>query len=70
MASMSVRIGSPDTFAYVVGVYVCRCGRTAEQHGLHAGEEPPGWMRVAGGDDESADVCPVCAAWAQESLKS
>ena len=56
---MSVRIGSIDTFPVVVGVYVCRCGRTAEQHGFHAGEEPPGWIRVAEGE-EAQDVCPDC----------
>ena len=66
---MSVRIGSPDTFAYVVGVYVCECGRTAEQHGLHVGDLPPGWVRV--GDDEEPDhLCPQCAAWAQAALRS
>ena len=58
---MSVRYGTPDTFPYVVGVYVCRCGRTAEQHGRKAGEEPPGWVRVAA-EEEAQDVCPDCAA--------
>ena len=56
---MSVRYATPDTFAYVVGVYVCRCGRTAEQHGRHAGEEPSGWIRVEGAE-EPHDVCPDC----------
>jgi hypothetical protein len=67
---MSVRIGSPDTFAYVVGVYVCRCGRTAEQHGLHVGEMPPGWARVAGESEEQDHLCPQCAAWAQAQPRS
>jgi hypothetical protein len=67
---MSVRIGSPDTFAYVVGVYVCRCGRTAEQHGLHVGDMPPGWVRIAGDGDEPDHACPVCAAWAQAQLST
>jgi len=61
---MSVRIGSPDTFAYVVGVYDCRCGRSAEQHGLRVGELPPGWVRVGGGDEERDHLCPQCAAQA------
>jgi hypothetical protein len=65
---MSVRIASPDAFPYVVGIYVCRCGRTAEQHGFHAGEEPPGWIRVAEGE-EAEDVCPECAASAEASRK-
>ena len=58
---MSVRYGTPETFPFLVGVYVCRCGRTAEQHGREAGEEPSGWVRVPG-EDESQDVCPDCAA--------
>jgi hypothetical protein len=57
---MSVRYASPDTFAYVVSVYVCRCGRTAEQHGQHAGDEPAGWVRYAYGD-ETEHACPECA---------
>jgi hypothetical protein len=68
---MSLRIGSPDTFAYVVGVYVCRCGRTSEQHGLHAGETPPGWVPVRlEGDEEAEHMCPVCAAWAESQTRS
>jgi hypothetical protein len=56
---MSVRYGTPDALPYVVGVFVCRCGRTAEQHGRHAGELPPGWVR--GRADEPEHACPVCA---------
>ena len=66
---MSLRIGSPDTFAYVVGVYVCRCGRTAEQHGLHAGELPPGWVPLEG-EDEAEHMCPICAAWMEAETRS
>jgi hypothetical protein len=61
---MSLRIGWPDTFPYVVGVYVCRCGRSTEQHGRHAGEVPPDWVRLDGGED-AEHMCPVCAAWAE-----
>jgi hypothetical protein len=67
---MSLRIGSPDTFAYVVGVYACRCGRTAEQHGLHVGELPPGWVRIADDDEEPDHLCPQCAARAQAHPRS
>lgn len=66
---MSVRIGSPDTFAYVVGVYVCRCGRTAEQHGVHAGETPPGWVPLEG-HQEPEHMCPTCAAWMESQPTS
>ncbi len=58
---VTVLYGSPDAFAFVVGVYVCRCGRTAEQHGVHAGEAPPGWVRRPG-EQEPEHICPDCAA--------
>jgi hypothetical protein len=57
---VTVRYGSPDAFPYVVGVFVCRCGRTAEQHGVHAGEAPPGWVEVSD-RDEGDYACPECA---------
>jgi hypothetical protein len=66
---MSVRIGSPDPFPVVVGVYVCRCGRTTDQHGLHAGEAPPGWVpyRYEG---ETEHACPDCAPAVGASAKT
>jgi len=57
---MSVRYGTADTFPYVVSVHVCRCGRTAEEHGLHAGEDPPGWVRYRD-EGETEHACPDCA---------
>ena len=69
MSPVSVRIGSPDTFAYVVAVYVCRCGRTAEQHGVHAGDLPSGWVPLEG-DEEPEHMCPMCAAWMQQQTRS
>jgi hypothetical protein len=57
---MSVRYGAPDAFAFVGAVYVCACGRTAEQHGRHAGELPPGWVLLPD-DGEAEHACPDCA---------
>ena len=62
MSGVTVRIGSPDTLPFVVGVYVCRCGRSAEQHGTHAGETPTGWVPLER-DGEPDHMCPMCAAW-------
>lgn len=57
---MSVRYGTSDAFAVVSTVYVCGCGRTAEQHGLEAGQPPPGWVPVPD-EDEPEYLCPDCA---------
>ena len=56
---VTVRYGATDAFAFVGAVYVCECGRTAEQHGRHAGELPPGWVVLS--DDEAEHACPDCA---------
>jgi hypothetical protein len=47
---------------YVVAVYACRCGKTAEQHG-HLVDLPDGWVRTEGSEPEHGDeyVCDVCA---------
>ena len=66
---MSLRLGTADTFPYVVGVYVCRCGRTAEEHGAHAGELPAGWVPTEI-DGEPEQMCPSCAAWMQAEPRS
>jgi len=66
---MSVRYGSPDTLPYVVSVYVCRCGRTGEQHGLHAGEEPRGWVPYEH-EGETEHACPDCAPSVAARAKS
>jgi hypothetical protein len=66
---MSVRYATPDTFAYVVSVYVCRCGWTTEQHGPHAGELPSGWVHL-GADEDGEHLCAVCAGNAQAPTKS
>ena len=58
---MSVRYATPDGFAYVVGVYVCGCGRAAEQQGFHAAELPPGWVQLPD-DSRGEHLCPECAA--------
>lgn len=57
---MTVRYGSPDSFAFVEAVYVCGCGRTADRHGRHAGVLPPGWVELAG-ENEPGHACPECA---------
>jgi hypothetical protein len=59
---MSVRYGAPEAFAQVVGVYSCTCGRTEDRYGIHAGELPPGWVRIAGEREQPEHVCPDCAA--------
>lgn len=54
---MPVVYGSPDLLASLSVVYVCRCGARAGEYGLHAGEVPTGWVRVADGEY----ACPHCA---------
>ena len=66
---VTVRIGSTDTYPYVVGVYVCTCGATVEQRGTHACDAPGGWVSVAH-EDEPDYVCPGCVPEAEPALQA
>jgi hypothetical protein len=67
--AVTVRIGSTDTYPYLVGVYVCTCGATVEQRGTHACDAPDGWVAVAR-EDEPDYVCPGCAPDAEPALQA
>jgi DNA-directed RNA polymerase subunit RPC12/RpoP len=56
---VSVEFGSADTLPVSVAVYECAiCGRTTAQHGLAAGEAPPGWVEPDTPEDDY--VCAAC----------
>jgi hypothetical protein len=56
---VAVQYGSADFFPQTWALYACPCGRVECEHGLHAGEPPPGWHEMRRGDEEVA-VCPTC----------
>ena len=66
--TVTVRIGSTETFPYVVGVYVCTCGATVEQRGTHACDAPDGWVPVER-EAEPDYVCPGCIAEHEPALR-
>jgi hypothetical protein len=59
---MGVIYGSPDLLPSLSVVYACDCGACLGEYGTHAGDPPPGWLRVAG----SQYLCERCAAIAKE----
>jgi hypothetical protein len=58
---MPVVYGSPDLLPSLSVVYVCACGLRMGEYGNHAGEPPPGWVRVS--TDEY--ICTHCAEMAK-----
>jgi len=66
---VTVRIGSTDTYPYVVGVYVCTCGATVEQRGTHACDAPDGRVSVAH-DDDPDFVCPGCVPEREPAVRA
>jgi hypothetical protein len=60
---MPVVYGSPDLLPSLSVVYVCGCGLRIGEHGTHAAEPPPGWVRFAEGEF----LCAHCAALAAEA---
>ena len=63
---MAIAYGSPDLVAHLSVVYVCECGRQVAEHGLHAGELPPGWVA----SDEGRCLCAYCARRQREADKA
>jgi hypothetical protein len=59
---MAVIYGSPDLLPSLSVVYACDCGACLAEYGTHAGDPPPGWLRVAA----SQYLCERCAAIAKE----
>ena len=54
---MGVDYETPEFFPQTVALYVCPCGRSAAEHGRHAGDLPAGWERRG---DELV-LCAECA---------
>jgi hypothetical protein len=63
---MAVIYGSPDLLPSLSVVYACDCGACLGEYGTHAGDPPPGWVRVA----EGLYLCEHCAASAKEVATS